>query len=111
MAEFGLDIIRNEEDSDVCFGVNLREAADNEELPVGVIVRHLNYEAFSDYLIPLKKMKFMDVDVMVPNNPIAFLEKIYEDGNDALKEVNLFEETKSAHSQWEHVRGEGKGDG
>ena len=56
-------------------------------------------------------MKFMDVDVMVPNNPIAFLEKIYEDGNDALKEVNLFEETKSAHSQWEHVRGEGKRDG
>lgn len=29
----------------------------------------------------------------------------------ALKEVNLFEETKSAHSQWEHVRGEGKRDG
>ena len=103
-----MDIIRNEEDSDVCFGV---KAAANEELPVGVIVRHLNYEAFSDYLIPLKKMKFMDVDVMVPNNPIAFLEKIYEDGNDALKEVNLFEETKSAHSQWEHVRGEEKGDG
>lgn len=95
----------------MCFGVNLREAATNEELPVGVIVRHLNYEAFSDYLIPLKKMKFMEVDVMVPNNPIAFLEKIYEDGNDALKEVNLFEETKSAHNQWEHVKGEEKGDG
>ena len=53
----------------------------------------------------------MDVDVMVPNNHIAFLEKFYEDSNDALKEVNLFEETKSAHSQWEHVRREGRVDG
>lgn len=42
--------------------------------------------------------------------PDRLLEKIYEDGNDALKEVNLFEETKSAHSQWEHVRGEEKRD-
>ena len=103
MAAFGLDIIRNEEDSSVCFGVNLKDTGSSEETPVGVVVRHLNYEAFSDYLIPLKKRKFMDVEVLVPNNPVAFLEKIYEDSSDALKEVNLFEETKSHHRLWEHV--------
>lgn len=99
---YGLDILRNEEDDSICFGVTSAEKKD-EDLPIGVVVHHLDYPSFANYLLPLKKMEFMGVDVFVPNNPIAFLEKVSEDGGDALKEVNLFEQTNSKLAQWERV--------
>ena len=33
-------------------------------------------------MLPLKKIRYLDVEVMVPNNPIAFVEKLFEQGND-----------------------------
>lgn len=98
LSQYGLDILRNEEDSQVCFGVNL---VDNTvEVPIGVVVRHFEPEEIVDYLLPLKKMKYLGVEVLVPSNPVAFLEKLYEDKNDVLKEVDLFKETSSKMDQW-----------
>ena len=98
LSRYGLDILRNEEDSQVCFGVKL---VDNTvEAPIGVVVRHFEPEEIVDCLLPLKKMKYLGVDVLVPSNPIAFLEKLYEDKNDILKEVDLFKETSSNMDQW-----------
>lgn len=48
-------------------------------------------------------MEFLGVDVLVPNNPIAFLEKVYEDEGDMMKEVNLFEQTNSKLDHWKSV--------
>lgn len=70
------------------------------EVPVGVVVRHFDPDEIVNYLLPLKKMKYLGVDVLVPNNPVLFLEKIYEDKNDVLKEVDLFKETGSKMDQW-----------
>ena len=99
---YGLDILRNEEDDSICFGITSSEKQ-GEDVPVGVVIHHMDYPSFVNYLFPLKKMEFMGVDVFVPNNPIAFLEKIYEDGGDALKDINLFEQTNSKVAQWEKV--------
>lgn len=99
---YGLDILRNEDDDSICFGITTAEKR-NEDLPVGVVVHHLDYPSFANYLFPLKKMEFLGVDVYVPNNPIAFLEKINEDGSDVLKEINLFDVTNSLMVQWKKV--------
>ena len=53
-----------------------------EDTPMGIVVRHLQFMDIPPMMLPLKKMKYMDVDVFVPNNPIIFLEKIFEQGND-----------------------------
>lgn len=100
VARYGLDILRNEEDAEVCFGVNLVDKLAGDEVPVGVVVRHLEAEDVVDYLLPLKKMRFLGTEVLVPNNPIAFLEKMYEDKFDVLKETDLFKETGSKMEQW-----------
>ena len=98
LSQYGLDILRNEEDDQVCFGLNL---VDNTvEVPIGVVVRHFDPDEIVDYLLPLKKMKYLGVEVLVPNNPIAFLEKVYEDKNDVLKDVDLFKETNSKMDEW-----------
>ena len=68
-----------------------------------MVVRHLDYPSIVNYLFPLKKMEFLGVDVLVPNNPIAFLEKVYEDEGDMMKEVNLFEQTNSKLDHWQRV--------
>ena len=98
LSRYGLDILRNEEDDQVCFGVNI--VNNTAEVPVGVVVRHFDPDEIVNYLLPLKKMKYLGVDVLVPNNPVLFLEKIYEDKNDVLKEVDLFKETGSKMDQW-----------
>ena len=100
---YGLDILRNEEDDSICFGVTPAELK-GEDVPIGVVIHHMEYPSFANYLFPLKKMEFMGVEVFVPNNPIAFLEKMNEDGNDALKEINLFEQSNSKMAHWEKVR-------
>lgn len=105
VARYGLDILRNEEDAEVCFGVNLVDKLAGDEVPVGVVVRHLEAEDVVDYLLPLKKMRFLGTEVLVPNNPIAFLEKMYEDKFDVLKETDLFKETGSKMEQWKKVGG------
>ena len=68
-----------------------------------MVVRHLDYPSIVNYLFALKKMEFLGVDVLVPNNPIAFLEKVYEDEGDMMKEVNLFEQTNSKLDHWKNV--------
>ena len=68
-----------------------------------MVVRHLDYPSIVNYLFPLKNMEFVGVDVLVPNNPIAFLEKVYEDEGDMMKEVNLFEQTNSKLDHWKNV--------
>ena len=98
LSRYGLDILRNDEDDQVCFGVNI--VNNTAEVPVGVVVRHFDPDEIVNYLLPLKKMKYLGVDVLVPNNPVLFLEKIYEDKNDVLKEVDLFKETGSKMDQW-----------
>ena len=99
---YGLDILRNEEDNSICFGLS-SASKNNEETPIGVVIHHMDFPSFANYLFPLKKMEFMGVEMYVPNNPIAFLEKINEDSGDALKEVNLFELTNSKINHWEKV--------
>ena len=99
---YGLDILRNEEDNSICFGIT-PTAKKNDALPISMVVRHLDYPSIVNYLFPLKKMEFLGVDVLVPNNPIAFLEKVYEDEGDMMKEVNLFEQTNSKLDHWKSV--------
>ena len=102
MSLYGLDILRNEEDNSICFGITTTEKK-NDDLPISMVVRHLDYPSIVNYLFPLKKMEFLGVDVLVPNNPIAFLEKVYEDEGDMMKEVNLFEQTNSKLDHWKSV--------
>jgi hypothetical protein len=45
-------------------------------------VRNLPFRDILPMMLPLKKIRYLDVEVMVPNNPIAFLEKVFEQGND-----------------------------
>lgn len=49
---------------------------------MGIVVRNIPFKDISPMMVPLKKMKYLDVDVYVPNNPIAYLEKEFEQGND-----------------------------
>ena len=94
LSKYGLDISFNEEDKEVCFGLSNVESMGVtgnafftfdlvvEDTPMGIVVRHLPFMDIPPMMLPLKKMKYMDVDVFVPNNPIIFLEKIFEQGND-----------------------------
>lgn len=47
-----------------------------------MVVRNLPFSDILPMMLPLKKIRYLDVEVMVPNNPIAFLEKVFEQGND-----------------------------
>lgn len=49
---------------------------------MGLVVRHLPFLEITPMMLPLKKMHYMDVEVFVPNNPILFLEKLFEQEND-----------------------------
>ena len=40
---------------------------------------------------------------LVPNNPIVYLDRKYEDEGDMMKEVNLFEQTNSKLDHWKNV--------
>lgn len=108
IGRYGLDILNNEEDKEVCFGINVgAKYGANEDTPIGVVVRNLPFRDILPMMLPLKKIRYLDVEVMVPNNPIAFLEKVFEQGNDALQEVNVFVETGSKREQWEKCLKEG----
>lgn len=43
-------------------------------------MRNLPFRDILPMMLPLKKIRYLDVEVMVPNNPIAFLEKVFEPG-------------------------------
>ena len=100
---YGLDILRNEENNQICFGLTVPDPFFSGETPIEVVVNILKTSEYSEYLFPLKKIHFFGVEVFVPNNPVLFLEKLYEDPNDAFKEVNIFDLTSSKVSQWKKV--------
>lgn len=93
MSQYGLDLLNNEEDQEICFGVNIatklgaiglnmKNNSLIEDSPMGIVVRNVAFNDISPMMVPLKKMKYLDVDIYVPNNPIAYLEKEFEQGND-----------------------------
>ena len=93
MSQYGLDLLNNEDDQEICFGVNIatklgasglnkKDDSCTEDSPMGIVVRNIGFTDITPMMVPLKKMKYLDVDVYVPNNPIAYLEKVFEQGND-----------------------------
>ena len=93
MSQYGLDLLNHEEDQEICFGVNIatklgatglnmKNNSLIEDSPMGIVVRNVAFNDISPMMVPLKKMKYLDVDIYVPNNPIAYLEKEFEQGND-----------------------------